>query len=99
MALHPYGDQTERKREGREGRRGQQQWQHTGSCENPVLGEVEGAGWGKWECDLISLYTCTKFLRMKKIYCYKATLHRCLHIKPSAVLSGAEPETEREYNS
>lgn len=70
-ALHPYGDQTERKREGREGRRGQQQWQHTGSCENPVLGDMEGAGWGKWECDLISLYTCTKFLRIKKIYVTK----------------------------
>lgn len=40
-----------------------------------------------------------KILTNKETICYEATLHRCLHIKPSAVLSGAEPEAEREHNS
>lgn len=40
-----------------------------------------------------------KILTNKGNICYKATLRRCLHIKPSAVLSGVEPEAERDYNS
>lgn len=40
-----------------------------------------------------------KILTNKETICYEAALHRCLHIKPSAVLSGAEPEAEREHNS
>lgn len=51
---------------------------------------------GVWSYFIVYMY---KILTNKENICYKATLHRCLHIKPSAVLSGAEPEAEREYNS
>lgn len=51
---------------------------------------------GVWSYFIVYMH---KILMNKGNICYKATLHRCLHIKPSAVLSGAEPEAERDYNS
>lgn len=51
---------------------------------------------GGWSYFIVYMY---KILKNKDNICYKYILHRCLHIKPSAMVSGAELASDREYNS